>query len=488
MNKLDFVQVPMSALIELEDTNLKVYAIIYTSCKLNDNKFYHSYQQFADDLCVSVRNIKYSIKYLANNGYIEIERGRGIKKPNVYHITNGAMDCTIKPTNTSNGATGCTINGAMDCTQKEYKKENIVKRVKENIKEKRESNETINGKLNRKDEVKEKQSNNNMDFRKNGMYMELNSHPAVQSKDWTKETKEEKTHSSSAGTTKVIQIGDTRYAVETANTDDSSIWDSFPGGTASRENKKVQRATTTEDRKDNTLSNASLHNENEDNPNEDKTTTAGQNTNPKTAECNHEAAGGTETAHRGFNGAQLDNYPTHTEKTSQERNNEGNRDTHNPMDCGGMSIDDLEDIYNGGNQTQPISKVRSQTTSKAKSNEGGGGRKFTPRKEWDIAMEEANHHIDNSNPYHKPLVTAEDLRMITEGTTDKYRVIETLKTIKKLLSYRLKYTGYDIWLNDALDTLEANEEEYTAKQYDYACEIHDDCVDLYNIIKTNNTD
>ena len=493
MNNLKFVQVPMSALISLDDINLKIYGIIYTSCKLNNNKFYHSYQQFADELCVSIRNVKYSVKYLANNGYIGIERGRGFKKPNVYHIPNGAMDCTINstdgseinPLNTSNGATGCTINGAMDCTQKENKKEDIVKRVKENIKEKRESNEMINGKLNRKDEVKEKQTNNNMDFKKHGMYMELNSQSAVQSKDWTKDTKEEKTHSSSAGTTKVIQIGDTRYAVKTANTDYSSIWDSFPGGTASRENKKVQRVTTTEDRKDNTLSNASLHNENEDNPKASRPTTAGQNTNPKTDLNSPKAAGATETAHRGFNGTQVDNYPTHTDKTPQERNNEGNMDNHNPMDCGGMSIDDLEDIYNGGN---PISKVRSQTTSKAKSNEGGGGRKFTPRKEWDIAMEVAIHHIENSNPYHKLLVTAEDLRIITEGTTDKYRVIETLKAIKKLLSYRLKFSRYNIWLNNAIDTLEANEEEYTAKQLNYAYEIYDECFDLYNMITNNNTD
>ena len=485
MNNLIFVQVPMSALIKLNDINLKIYGIIYTSCKLNNNNFYHSYQQFADELCASVRNVKYSVKYLSNNGYIEIERGRGIKKPNIYHIPNGATDCTINsingseinPLNTSNGATGCTINGAMDCTQKEYKKENI--------KEKRESNEVINGKLNRKDEVKEKQTNNNMDFKKHGMYMELNSQSAVQSKDWTKETKEEKTHSSSAGTTEVIQIGDTRYAVETANTDYSSIWDSFPGGTASRENKKVQRVTTTEDRKDNTLSNASLHNENEDNPKASRTTTAGQNTNPKTDLNSPKAAGATETAHSEVLSMQVDNYPTHTDKTPQERNNEGNMDTHNPMDCGGMSIDDLEDIYNGGN---PISKVRSQTTSKAKSNEGGGGRKFTPRKEWDIAMEEAIHHIENSNPYHKLLITEEDLRIITEGTTDKYRVIETLKAIKKLLSYRLKYTRYNIWLNNAIDTLEANEEEYTAKQLNYAYEIYDECFDLYNIITNNNTD
>ena len=486
MNNLNFVQVPMSALIKLNDINLKIYGIIYTSCKLNNNNFYHSYQQFADELCASVRNVKYSVKYLSNNGYIEIERGRGIKKPNIYHIPNGATDCTINsingsginPLNTSNGATVCTINGAMDCTQKEYKKENIVKRVKENIKEKRESNEMINGKLNRKDEVKEKQTNNNMDFKKHGMYMKLNSQSAVQSKDWTKETKEEKTHSSSAGTTKVIQIGDTRYAVETANTDYSSIWDSFPGGTASRENKKVQRVTTTEDRKDNTLSNASLQNENKDNPKASRTTTAGQNTNPKTAEYNHEAAGATETAHRGFNGTQVDNYPTHTDKTPQERNNEGNMDTHNPMDCGGMSIDDLEDIYNGGN---PISKVRSQTTSKAKSNEGGGGRKFTPRKEWELLMENINTKVNNNI---RP--TRDEMNIIMEGARDKYRVITTLKVIYKMLFNRLKVNGYGVILTTCGDTLDDNKEAYTHKQYDFAWSTYDKCADQFDIFKLEN--
>ena len=363
-------------------------------------------------------------------------------------------------------------------TKEKKKKENIVKRVKENIKEKRESNEMINGKLNRKDEVKEKQTNNNMDFKKHGMYMELNSQSAVQSKDWTKETKEEKTHSSSAGTTEVIQIGDTRYAVETANTDYSSIWDSFPGGTASRENKKVQRVTTTEDRKDNTLSNASLHNENEDNPNEAKPTTTGQNANPKTADYNHEAAGATETAHRGFNGTQVDNYPTHTEKTSQERNNEGNMDTHNPMDCGGMSIDDLEDIYNGGN---PISKVRSQTTSKAKSNEGGGGRKFIPRKQWDIEYRLALQHIDNSSDI-KSKLTSDDIEILFEGANDKYRAIDTLKAVQRMLTYRVKFPRYLEMLQTAIETINTNEEVYSPKQYDYAWNIYDECFDRYEKI------
>ena len=393
-------------------------------------------------------------------------------------ITSGSKSDPLNTTETTSGSKNNPQVGRKTPDIYNINKKDIVKRVKENIKEKRESNEMINGKLNRKDEVKEKQSNNNMNFNKNGIYMELNSHPAVQSKDWTKETKEEKTHSSSAGTTKVIQIGDTRYAVETANTDYSSIWDSFPGGTASRENKKVQRVTTTEDRKDNTLSNASLHNENEDNPKASRPTTAGQNTNPKTAEYNHEAAGATETAHIGFNGTQVDNYPTHAKKTPQERNNEGNMDTHNPMDCGGMSIDDLEDIYNGGN---PISKVRSQDTSKAKSNEGGGGRKFTPRKEWELLMENINTKVNNNI-----IPTRDEMDIIMEGARDKYRVITTLKVIYKMLFFRVKVNGYGVILTTCGDTLDDNKEAYTHKQYDFAWSTYDKCADQFDIFKLEN--
>ena len=391
-------------------------------------------------------------------------------------ITSGSKSDPLNTTETTSGSKNNPQVGRKTPDIYNINKKDIVKRVKENIKEKRESNEMINGKLNRKDEVK--QTNNNMDFNKNGMYMELNSQSAVQSKDWTKETKEEKTHSSSAGTTKVIQIGDTRYAVETANTDYSSIWDSFPGGTASREKNKVQRVTTTEDRKDNTLSNASLHNENEDNPNEAKPTTAGQNTNPKTDLNSPNAAGATETAHRGFNGTQVDNYPTHAKKTSQERNNEGNMDTHNPMDCGGMSIDDLEDIYNGGN---PISKVRSQTTSKAKSNEGGGGHKFTPRKEWELLMENINTKVNNNI---RP--TRDEIDIIMEGARDKYRVITTLKVIYKMLFFRVKVNGYGVILTTCGDTLEDNKEAYTHKQYDFAWSTYDKCIDQFDIFKLEN--
>ena len=463
--------------------NEKIVLMVILNCN-NMAWSYIAHSEIMRQSGLKETSVKEAIKSLRKMGLITKVK-TGINNMNNYIasgvnlaslITSGSKSDPLNTTETTSGSKNNPQVGRKTPDIYNINKKDIVKRVKENIKEKRESNEMINGKLNRKDEVK--QTNNNMDFRKNGMYMELNSHPAVQSKDWTKEAKEEKTHSSSAGTTKVIQIGDTRYAVETANTDYSSIWDSFPGGTASREKNKVQRVTTTEDRKDNTLSNASLHNENEDNPNEAKPTTAGQNTNPKTNLNSPNAAGATETAHRGFNGAQVDNYPTHTDKTPQERNNEGNMDNHNPMDCGGMSIDDLEDIYNGGN---PISKVRPQTTSKAKSNEGGGGRKFTPRKEWDIAMRVVLQHINNSSDMYNKLTT-DDVNILYEGASDKYRVIETIKAIQLMLTYRMKFPTYQYLLNDAIDTLEANEEEYTAKQLNYAYEIYDDCVDRYEKI------
>ena len=463
--------------------NEKVVLMVILNCN-NMGWTYIAHSEIMRQSGLSESTTKRVLTKLKKNGLINEVKSE-VNNMNNYIVSGFNLNGLIENEVHENNQVGSklTTSGFNLTYKNKRNKKDIVKRVKENIKEKRESNEMINGKLNRKDEVKEKQSNNNMNFNKNGIYMELNSHPAVQSKDWAKETKEEKTHSSSAGTTKVIQIGDTRYAVETANTDYSSIWDSFPGGTASRENKKVQRVTTTEDRKDNTLSNASLHNENEDNPNEDKPTTAGQNTNPNTASNNPKVSGATETAHRGFNGTQVDNYPTHTEKTSQEANNEGNRDTHNPMDCGGMSIDDLEDIYNGGNPTptQPISKVRSQTTSKAKSNEGGGGHKFTPRKQWDIEYRLALQHIDNSSDV-KSKLTSDDIEILFEGANDKYRAIDTLKAIDRMLLYRVKFPRYLEMLQTTIETIRTNEEVYSPKQYDYAWNIYDKCFDRYEKI------
>lgn len=405
MINLDFVQVPVSALMNIKDTSIKVYSIIYTGCILRNNEFYHSYSQFVTELGVNIPYVKRALKDLKDGGYIEIESGRGMKKPNTYHLTNRVKS---EPINDINRVKSEPINRVKSEPQKEYIKEYIDKYIVNNM--------DYNSSTSRDTT---EQSNNNINFNKIGMYMELNSHSAVQSNDWTKETKEEKTHSSSASTTKVVQVGDTRYAVNTANTDYSSIWDSFPGGTASREKKNVQQVTTTEDRNDNTLSNASLHNENED----------------------------------------------------------------NPMDCGGMSIDDLENMFNGGNQTQtqPISKGGSQTTSKAKYNEGGGGHKFTPRKEWELLMENINTKVNNNI---RP--TIDEMNIIMEGARDKYRVITTLKVLYKMLFFRLKVNGYGVILTTCGDTLDDNKEAYTQKQYDFAWSTYDKCVDQFDIFKLEN--
>ena len=402
MFNLDFVQVPVSALMNIKDTSIKVYSIIYTGCILRNNEFYHSYSQFVTELGVNIPYVKRALKDLKDGGYIEIESGRGMKKPNTYHLTNRVKS---EPINDINRVKSEPINRVKSEPQKEYIKENSVNKV---------NNMDYNSSTSRDTT---EQSNNN--FNKFGIYMELNSHSAVQSKDWTKETKEEKTHSSSASTTKVVQVGDTRYAVKTANTDYSSIWDSFPCGTASRDKKKVQQVTTTEDRNDNTLSNASLHNENED----------------------------------------------------------------NPMDCGGMSIDELENMFNGGNttQTQTISKCGSQTTSKAKYNEGGGGHKFTPRKEWELLMENINTKVNNNI---RP--TLDEMNIIMEGARDKYRVITTLNVLYKMLFFRLKVNGYGVILTTCGDTLDDNKEVYTNKQYDFAWSTYDKCVDQFDIFKLEN--
>ena len=85
-------------------------------------------------------------------------------------------------------------------------------------------------------------------------------------------------------------------------------------------------------------------------------------------------------------------------------------------------------------------------------------------------------------------LTTDDVNILYEGASDKYRVIETIKAIQLMLTYRMKFPTYNYLLNDAIDTLEANEEAYTPKQYEYACDIYDDCADRYEKIKTKNTD
>ena len=433
MNNLNFVQVPMSALIKLNDINLKIYGIIYTSCKLNNNNFYHSYQQFADELCASVRNVKYSVKYLTSNGYIEIERGRGIKKPNIYHIPNGATDCTINstngseinPLNTSNGATGCTINGAMDCTQKENKKENIVKKKEKEIYKEKEKRKSVTKDTSNLQVLPDNENNNKI---KLNMSKQITNNP------------------------------------KNGNPNDNSHCFSDSGSGCDNPNNLQIQALG----RDNTKNGDNPNKTEMNNPNTTRPTTARQNTNPKTVEYNHEDAGATETAHRGFNGAQVDNYPTHTKKMPQEANkwaNQGN-DTHSPMN-GYLPIDELEDIYNGG---QTIPKPQSKAATPIQPTEEDV--RYLTISKWNQTMRNIHRKVEN---YTK--LNQSDLHALFEGSQDPMRVIDTLKTIKMLLSNYIRLNCYWKFLDECEITIPTIRSD---KQRKYAKDLLKECDKYYD--------
>ena len=419
----------MSALIKLDDINLKIYGIIYTSCKLNNNKFYHSYQQFADELYVSIRNVKYSVKYLANNGYIEIERGRGFKKPNVYHIPNGAMDCTINPTkgseinplNISNGATDCTINGAMDCTQKEKIEK---KKEKEIYKEKEK----------RKSVIKDTSNLQVLPDNKNNNKIKLN-----MSKQITNNPKN-------------------------GNPNDNSHCFSDSGlGCDSPNNLQIQTSG-----RDNTKNGDNPSKGEMNNPNATRPTTARQNTNPKTVEYNHEAAGATETAHRGFNGTQVDNYPNHTDKMPQEANkwaNQGN-DTQSPMN-GYIPIDELEDIYNGG-QTIPKSQSKAATPIQPTEEDV----RYLTISKWKQTMRNIQTKVETDTKLNQS-----DLQALFEGSQDPMRVIDTLKTIKMLINNFIRLNCYWRFLDECEITIPTIRSD---KQRKYAKDLLKECDKYYD--------
>lgn len=422
MNNLNFVQVPMSALISLDDINLKIYGIIYTSCKLNNNKFYHSYQQFADELCASIRNVKYSIKYLANNGYIEIERGRGIKKPNVYHIPNSAMDCTINstngseinPLNTSNGATGCTINGAMDCTQKENKEKIEKKKEKEIYKEKEKRKSVTKDTINL--QVLPDNENNNK--------IKLN-----MSKQITKNPENGNTPNNLESFRPSENTNPSSLQTNNGNPNDNSHCFSDSGsGCDNPNNLQIQSLG-----RDNTKNGDNPNKGEMNNPKATRPTTAGQNTNPKTAEYNHEATGATETAHRGFNVTQVDSYPTNTERTPQEANKWGNQGngTHSPMN-GYIPIDELEDIYNGG---QTIPKLQPKAATPTQPTEEDV--RYLSISKWKQTMRNIQTKVENFTKLNQS-----DLNALLEGSQDPMRVIDTLKTIKMLINNFIRLDCY----------------------------------------------
>ena len=180
------------------------------------------------------------------------------------------------------------------------------------------------------------------------------------------------------------------------------------------------------------------------NPKTTRPITAGQNTNPKTAEYNHEAAGATETAHRGFNGAQVDNYSTNTEKTPQEANkwaNQGNG-THSPIN-GYIPIDELEDIYNGG---QTIPKPQSKAAAPIKPTEEDV--RYLTISKWNQTMRNIKTKVETDTKLNQS-----DFHALLEGSQDPMRVIDTLKTIKMLINNFIRLNYYWKFLDECEITI-----------------------------------
>lgn len=199
------------------------------------------------------------------------------------------------------------------------------------------------------------------------------------------------------------------------------------------------------------------------NPNTIRPTTAGQNTNPNTVLNSPKVSGATETAHRGFNGAQVDNYPTHSEKTSQEENkwvNQGN-DTHSPMN-GYIPIDELEDIYNGG-QTIPKPQSKAATPIRPTKEDV----RYLTISKWNQTMRNIKTKVETHTKLNQS-----DLHALLEGSQDPMRVIDTLKTIKMLINNFIRLNSYWCFLDDCEDTIPQIRSE---KQRKYAKDLLKEC-------------
>lgn len=204
------------------------------------------------------------------------------------------------------------------------------------------------------------------------------------------------------------------------------------------------------------------------NPKATRPTTAEQNTNPKTVEYNHEDAGATETAHIGFNGAQVDNYPNHTDKMPQEANkwaNQGNG-THSPMN-GYIPIDELEDIYNGG---QTIPKPQSKAATPIQPTEEDV--KYLTISKWNQTMRNIKTKVETDTKLNQS-----DLHALFEGSQDPMRVIDTLKTIKMLINNFIRLNCYWRFLDECEITIPTIRSD---KQRKYAKDLLKECDKYYD--------
>lgn len=428
MNNLKFVQVPVSALMSIKDTSIKIYSIIYTGCILRNNEFYHSYSQFVTELGVNIPYVKRALKDLKEGGYIEIESGRGAKKPNTFHLTNRVksepIDNNSEVELSDNRVKYEPINRVKYEPQKENKEKIEKKKEKEIYKEK-EKRKSVTKDTSNLQVLPDNENNNKI---KLNMSKQITNNP------------------------------------KNGNPNDNSHCFSDSGSGCDNPNNLQIQASG----RDNTKNGDNPNKTEMNNPNTTRPTTARQNTNPKTVEYNHEDAGATETAHRGFNGAQVDNYPTHTKKMPQEANkwaNHGN-DTHSPMN-GYLPIDELEDIYNGG---QTIPKPQSKAATPIQPTEEDV--RYLTISKWNQTMRNIHRKVEN---YTK--LNQSDLHALFEGSQDPMRVIDTLKTIKMLLSNYIRLNCYWKFLDECEITIPTIRSD---KQRKYAKDLLKECDKYYD--------
>ena len=240
--------------------------------------------------------------------------------------------------------------------------------------------------------------------------------------------------------------------------DNSHCFSDSVSGCDSPNNLQIQASG-----RDNTKNGGNPNKAEMNNPKATRPTTAVQNTNPKTIEYNHEAAETTETAHRGFNGTQVDNYPTHTEKRAQEANKWANQEngTHSPMN-GYIPIDELEDIYNGG---QTIPKPQSKASTPIQPTEEDVS--YLTISKWKQTMRNIHRKVET---YTK--LNQSDLQALFEGSQDPMRVIDTLKTIKMLINNFIRLKCYWRFLDECEITIPTIRSD---KQRKYAKDLLKEC-------------
>ena len=153
--------------------NEKVVLMVILNCN-NMAWSYIAHSEIMRQSGLSETSVKEAIKSLRKMGLITKVK-TDINNMNNYIasgvnlaslITSGSKSDPLNTTETTSGSKNNPQVGRKTPDIYNINKKDIVKRVKENIKEKRESNEMINGKKNGKEEDKEKQSKNNMDYEK----------------------------------------------------------------------------------------------------------------------------------------------------------------------------------------------------------------------------------------------------------------------------------------------------------------------------------